>query len=200
MKKFFDCGTHMFQGFKEFSKMYGIDESWKSYCFEANPITYDGSKKEYLDLLNTGLKIEHFNFAVSDRYEEFKINCAMSPEMDGYTNQGSNILNDPPKTDKVYGGNFSYERMERSVRSVDFSDFINKNSEDNDFVLVKMDIEGSEFQVIDGLINSGSFKKINEIYVEFHERFFENEEYYRVKKNNFAQMFAYYGIKFNDWK
>lgn len=200
MNIFLDCGTHLFQGFEEFSNIYKIDPSWKSFCFEANPLTYELSKKKYVNLLNSGYKIEHYNFAISDRYDELEIHCAMSPENTGFTNQGSNILCSPPLIDKVYGGIFDYEKNSRLVRTIDFSDFIDKNCEDDDFVLVKMDIEGSEFHVLDRLIHTGAIKKINEIYVEFHERFFDNVDYYTNKKNSFKQMFDYYGTKFHEWR
>ena len=43
---FIDCGTHLFQGFEEISKLKQIDDSWDCYCFEANPFTFEMSNKK----------------------------------------------------------------------------------------------------------------------------------------------------------
>ena len=62
-----------------------------------------------------------------------------------------------------------------------------------------MDIEGSEFSVLDSLIETGLFKLVNEIYVEFHERFFDDMDYYVNKKNNYKKIFSENNIILNEW-
>jgi len=196
---FLDCGTHLFQGFDQFQKMYNINSEWDCYSFEANPITYNLSRNNYNDLINKGFNITHLNVAVSNKYEEIKINCALSPEGDSYTNQGSNILGNPPSIDKVYGGKFDYNEESMTVNTINFSDFLSKVHNDSEFVLIKMDIEGSEFNVLDELIDSGNYKLINEIYIEFHERFFDDADFYREKKENYKKTFEKAGIIFHEW-
>jgi FkbM family methyltransferase len=196
-KKFFDCGTHMFQGFRSFSEMYNIDSKWKCYCFEANPITYIQSLKILKGLLNEGYQIDHFNSAVSDNNLPVKINCAL--DGNEFTNQGSNILESPPDKDSVYGGSFNYKTEDYHVKGIDFSKFLKSNVTENDFVVIKMDIEGSEFSVIDSLIATGSFKLINELYVEFHERFFSDVNHYTDKKNYYKKFFEDNGVTIKEW-
>lgn len=196
---FLDCGTHLFQGFKEFQKMYNIDSSWDCYSFEANPITYDLSRPKYQELIDQGFNVSHLNVGVSDKYDKIKINCALSPEGDSYTNQGSNILNNPPSVDKVYGGIFNYNDGDRIINTIDFSDFLKRVYDSSEFVLVKMDIEGSEFGVLDSLIESGNFKLINEIYVEFHERFFDDQELYSKKKEEYKAIFKEHNVLLHEW-
>ena len=199
MKKFFDCGTHMFQGFNHFSNIYNINNEWECFCFEANPITYHMSKNTLVDLIKSGYKIEHYNYAVSNIDGEIKINCSLSPEGDSFTNQGSNILESPPTIDKWYGGAFKYTEEITYVKTINFSEFLKNKISSDDFVLVKMDIEGSEFSVLDSLIETGLFKLINEIYIEFHERFFDDMDYYVNKKNNYKKIFSENNVQLNEW-
>ena len=53
-----------------------------------------------------------------------------------------------------------------TVTKIDFARVLNENPFNN--VTIKMDIEGAEYRVINHLIKSGSMKKINKIYCEFH--------------------------------
>jgi FkbM family methyltransferase len=157
------------------------------------------SKNTLADLIKSGYKIEHYNYAVSNMDGEIKINCSLSPEGDNFTNQGSNILESPPTIDKWYGGVFKYAEEITYVKTINFSEFLKNKISNDDFVLVKMDIEGSEFSVLDSLIETGSFKLINEIYIEFHERFFDDMDYYVNKKNNYKKIFSENNIILNEW-
>lgn len=205
MKKIFvDCGTHLFQGFNEFQKKYNINSSWYCYCFEANPITFEKSKDEYKKLIDIGYEISHYNKAVYNKNTKVKINCSLECGQSGtdpslYTNQGSNILECPPSYDKDYGGIFEYTTNEIFVEAIDFSEFISKICNKDDFVLVKMDIEGSEFDVISSLIENNSYKLINDFYCEWHERFFENREKYLNLKNKYKYIFKEQKINLFDW-
>lgn len=52
------------------------------------------------------------------------------------------------------------------VESIDFSEFV-KNL-DADEIVIKMDIEGAEFPVLDKMIKDNSFRKVKKLYCEFH--------------------------------
>jgi hypothetical protein len=197
-KKFFDCGTHFFEGFEKFAKMYNIDDKWKCYCFEANPITYSMSIKKMKELIGVGHNIDYFNLAVTNKNTEIKINCAL--DSGSFTNQGSNILDSPPDRDIVYGGVFNYNSDSFYVRGLIFSDFLKQTVNEGDFVVIKMDIEGSEFDVMDSLIETGTFKLISQIYVEYHERFFEDVEAYSEKKKSYERIFKEHNIAIKEWE
>lgn len=68
------------------------------------------------------------------------------------------------------------ERMDKEnpmvVECIDFSEFI-KSFNDDIYLVIKLDIEGAEYEVLESLINTGMINKINELYVEFHDGFFE---------------------------
>lgn len=196
-KIFIDCGTHMFQGFKEFINMLNIDSSWTCYSFEANPITYSQSLDVYRDLTGKGYNIVHKNIAVANRYGSIKVNCDIA---ESGTGQGSNILDDPPSVDKQWGHELKYLDNTVLVECIDLVDFIKNNCSKDDYVVIKMDIEGSEFLVLDSFINQLDTELIDKIYVEFHERFFDDVETYSRKKEYYKEYFLKNKIDFNEWK
>jgi FkbM family methyltransferase len=195
---FIDCGTHCFEGFEDFAKRYSIDSLWECYCFEANPFTYTQSQVKYQELIKRNFNITYKQEAVSTINSEIKINCAYAGE-DGYTNQGSNILNQPPSVDIQYGGTFNYTSEQITTPTIDFAEFLFKIAKIEDRVIIKMDIEGSEFSVIDHLIAQNNLNLIDEIYIEFHERFFKDINTYINKKHNYKQVFIDNNIKFFEW-
>lgn len=198
MKKyFFDCGTHMFQGFQEFVKNHNIDSSWNCYCFEANPITYEESKKVYEDL-KSNYTITHLNNAISNQSGNVSIKCSKvkswghQVEIGTFADQASNILENPQEW-----WNGEYE--EHEVKSIDFSSLLKETVTKEDYVLIKMDIEGSEFSVLDKMIEDNSIELIDEIYVEFHERHFDDEEFYKNKKEEYFKIFLEKNINLFEW-
>ena len=53
-----------------------------------------------------------------------------------------------------------------------FSEFLNQ-FDGNTYLVVKLDIEGAEYEVLENIITSGMINKVNELYVEFHDNFFK---------------------------
>jgi FkbM family methyltransferase len=202
MKIFIDCGTHLFQGFKQFAEKYNIDSEWKCFCFEANPFTYQRSQDVYEQLIESGYNIEHFNKAVYNQEGTINVNCSKDdggPYADGHFSQGSNILSDPPDYDHTYHCGFTYQEEEVAVETVNFSKFLRENVTADDFVLVKMDIEGAEFEVLPSMIEDESYKLINDFYCEFHERFFEPKSKYKNLKEQYKEVLKKSGILVEEW-
>lgn len=202
MKIFIDCGTHMFQGFKQFAEKYNIDGEWKCFSFEANPFTYERSQEVYKELIASGYDITHFNKAVYNTEGTINVNCSRDdggPYADGHFSQGSNILSDPPDYDKTYHSGFTYQEEEVIVETINFSQFLKDNVSKDDFVVVKMDIEGAEFEVLPSLIQDESHQLIDDFYCEFHERFFEPTSKYKKLKEQYKEVFKESGILVEEW-
>jgi len=51
---------------------------------------------------------------------------------------------------------------------VDFGQWLKKNFSKDDFVFVKFDIEGAEYDVLDKMLKDGTIEMIDRLYVEFH--------------------------------
>jgi len=202
MKVFIDCGTHMFQGFKQFVEKYNIDSEWKCFSFEANPFTYERSQDTYKELVESGYNITHFNKAVYNSEGTINVNCSRDdggPYADGHFSQGSNILLDPPDYDSVYKGGFTYQEEEVIVDTINFSKFLKDTVTEDDFVVVKMDVEGAEFDILPSIIQDETYKLIDDFYCEFHERFFEPKSKYKKIKEEYKETFKNFGVSIQEW-
>ena len=58
-----------------------------------------------------------------------------------------------------------------TVNCINISEFLNE-FDDQDYIIMKLDIEGSEYEVLRHMLLDNSIEKINELYVEFHDHFF----------------------------
>lgn len=61
------------------------------------------------------------------------------------------------------------------VPCIDLSDFIISNFDKNDNIIIKMDIEGSEYHTLEKMIETGAIKYVNNISVEWHSRFLQKK-------------------------
>jgi len=77
--------------------------------------------------------------------------------LENHSHTSSSLLKSKSNVDEMNGV---------AVTKTDFARVINETPFDT--ITIKMDIEGAEFRVINHLIKSGSMKKINKIYCEFH--------------------------------
>lgn len=59
----------------------------------------------------------------------------------------------------------------RKVKTIDISKFID-TIDSNSYIILKLDIEGSEYEVIEHLINTKKIERIKELHVEWHDHFF----------------------------
>ena len=58
---------------------------------------------------------------------------------------------------------------ERPTRQgIDIADFLKRTVREDDFVVVKMDIEGAEYAVVPHLISAGVAPLVDEMFVEVH--------------------------------
>ncbi|MDA3840725.1 MAG: FkbM family methyltransferase [Patescibacteria group bacterium] len=78
---------------------------------------------------------------------------------DTYGEEGNSLLKE-----KI---NCDIEKFEL-VNTINFSDFLLKNFEKKDYLVLKIDIEGKEYEILEDMIESGAIKLINKIYCEWH--------------------------------
>jgi FkbM family methyltransferase len=125
------------------------------YAFEPNPYAYDELVKRTSNFPN----IICYNKAVAGEASEVKLFLHEHSEQDQVKwSTGSSLLS--------YKGNVQKDNF-HIVEAVDFIEFI--NSLGKKVMLIKIDIEGAEINLIERIIDSGSYKNIGQIFVETHE-------------------------------
>ena len=195
MKKIFlDCGGHHFEGLKSFRQKGIIDDSFIVHTFEPNPACNITQRACDLDF---DIQITPHEKAVwiedgfvTFNQENHAISQTGSPsdgtsEIDGW---GSSI-------DGIGFEHPGYETQVK-VQSVDISAFIDALPEDA-YIVCKLDIEGSEFQVLRHLIRKKTIKRISKIFVEFHERFMPAED--EITRQDLIKAVSAMGVDIEVW-
>jgi FkbM family methyltransferase len=193
MKKIFlDCGTHLCEGLKDFINKGILTKEFEVHTFEANPSC---NIKERIKTLPIQVTAHEKAVWVKDGTIFFN--------QENHTKSGSGSPNDGTSNidgwgSSIEGIGFIHPGYETKVEveSISFSNFIEKLPEDS-LIICKMDIEGSEFRVLRDLIDNDTITKINEIYVEFHERFMTEESL--ETRNELISIIEPKGVKVHQW-
>lgn len=85
--------------------------------------------------------------------------------------------------------------------AIRLSRWLSENIASDKIVVIKIDIEGAEYEVLEDLIQSRTTHQIHTIAVEWHCRKFgiENEAQYLARKNQIKINFWKHNIKIVDW-
>lgn len=86
----------------------------------------------------------------------------------------------------------------REVEIIDFSKWLKDNFTKDDYIILKLDIEGTEFPILEKMIKDNTLELINEVFCEFHS--FHLGEEYKLKEEFIKSKFKELGIKFIDWE
>ena len=102
--------------------------------------------------------------------------------------QASNIMHKHDVDSNVE----SWKEVE--VETINFSKFLKNNFHYDDNIFMKMDIEGAEYPVLDQLIDTGAYKYLTTVNIEFHNRILEladSDLYTDLKPNNYYKEFLH---------
>jgi len=143
---FIDGGSHFGQSIKWFERSAIFSQHpWEIFAFEANSALIPFiSDRPYLAILNKAIWIY-------DGTVDFYL---------GEETDGSSIL-----SCKRRGG---LSRVPISVGCVNFGQWIKRNFSQRDYILVKFDIEGAEYKVLDWMLNDGTISYADGFFIEFH--------------------------------
>jgi FkbM family methyltransferase len=178
VKVFIDCGANLGQGLLEFNKKFKFinNDEWEVHSFEPNPdieLNFDTAKNVTGYQKAIWIEESMIDFARGVRVNKYDAPNGLGDNgtPGELTSVGCRIKNE--KIENVDGkGNRLTDMV--SVPSIDFSKFL-EQFKDYDQVIVKMDIEGAEYQVLRHLINQDTAKIMDQLFVETHERFVNNE-------------------------
>lgn len=187
MKVFLDFGGNEGQGLKDLARQYGIDNSWVIETFEPNlDCNIESHVSQFDNIIVNHAAVWTHNGVVNfskmlENTEGSSVECLMNkgacqdPNSPGYRHHNAIV----------------------EVPCVDISDILNKyrNAE---FLLFKMDIEGSEFAVLRKAISDGSISCVNDLYVEWHQQYVEGED--DGTANDLRSQLSGLGIKLGEWR
>jgi FkbM family methyltransferase len=161
-----------------------MDRSWKILSFEANPDIY----ASYLIKKYGSTSVDVRNVAVSD--EDAKVEFHLSSDSSGSSLSRRVAALSGATLNKFLAGHRGPITDENSdefqaytsgasrdvvVQSIDMARFLEEFVAVDDYVVMKLDIEGGEYRVLRHLLNKHVAKRIDLLYVEFHDRFFPDE-------------------------
>lgn len=214
LKNFFiDLGTHMGAGILDFINKYKMSsDTWEIHTFEPHPLIFElGGKNDNnyynepphsFSSLNEALvripTIERHNAAASicDGETPFFIEWNLNQ-----LKMGSSIIKEVADFNQK---DFTGEYV--NVKTVDIFKFIKEKTDQNIFdnLIIKMDIEGAEFEVLNYFIknmeNKNTFKANNiEIYCEFHHRLFSRSHNTHPSIESYKNNFLQKQITLHEW-
>ena len=82
------------------------------------------------------------------------------------------------------------------VESVDLSQWIMDNFSKDDYIVIKMDIEGAEYKVLPKMIEDGSIEYINSAYIEWHDWFLPE---YKSKTSELMKSLQAANVSIGSW-
>lgn len=152
-KIFLDCGAHNGCSVEMFCSAYPDYSEYEIYSFECD-------ENRFNQLVQKGLELGLDNFHPSKK--------------------AIWITNGKKVFDGWQFQNTTTEDDSTGVETLDISEFILDNFSKEDYIVLKMDIEGAEYQVIDKMYQDGSLSYISKFYGELHGP----KKGYSVEDNN----------------
>lgn len=156
MAKFFiDCGAHKGESVTLFRREYPKSEEFKIVSFEPNVDVH-----KYFTI-GTIFDIEFIPKAV------WIEDTTLTFHRHDYT-VGYSVFDTHPKSHK--------DLLSFTVPAIDFSTWLKENVTPEDYVILKLDIEGAEYKVLRKMFNDGTIDLIDKLYIEFHDHWMKLEE------------------------
>ena len=178
MKKYFiDCGGHNGESVVKAMADWG-DELTAIHTFEPNPAMWHFYKKLPTILHKKAVWI-------------------YDGEIDFYISEhslSSGIHKDRVK--RIHSTPIDIKEKIR-VSCIDFSQWIFKNFNPDDYIILKMNVEGAEYAIFDKMFKDGSIKFIKEMWGDLHRRQFPHMN--KQDELNVIDKLASAGLPFHTW-
>ena len=179
---FLDCGSNVGQGFEFFRKYYPIS-LFDYVLFEPNPNCFQVLAEKYSDLEDFGVELRNEAIGIENGQIDF---YGLEDHKGGIYSVGGTVL--PEHNSGIYSG---FNNASLQVPSMNFSEFLIDLFDHKDYqvIILKLDIEGAEYSILDSLISNELIPKFETIYVEFHSQYMSSEfsDFYQNKEKMFME-------------
>ena len=179
-KVFIDCGAHCGESILEAKRRYGNDI--KIISFEANPNLAIPLQNHFKDDLNVEVRNEA-TWVEDQESTNFYLSIDWS--------DGSSIYKE-----KKSGG--VSDNISVNIPSINLANFIKKIKKDN-YIILKLDVEGAEYEILNHLIEEDIIPLINEFHGEFHPDKIDKPELKDLETKIFKH-FNDNKINFHSWE
>jgi FkbM family methyltransferase len=165
---FLDCGSNIGQGFEFFKKYYPL-KLFDYILFEPNPYCFEVLKEKYAAQESTGVHLKNVAVGIEETNVDF---YGLEDEKGGIYSVGGTVL--PEHNSKTFA---FPDRASLQVTSINFADFLRDIFQQKDYhsIILKLDIEGGEYQVLDSLLAHGLLSRFETVYVEFHSQYMDDK-------------------------
>jgi len=150
---------------------------YKYICFEPVPQLCEkiSNKFKYND------KVFVINKAVSTvNQEKIKFYICYCKEEGGYEGKGTEIGTGSTLFEKKETANID-KNIFLYISTINFSQYIIDSFEKDDYIILKMDVEGKEYDILEHMIETGAIKYVNKLYCEWHVSKFK--KYKKINRN-----------------
>jgi FkbM family methyltransferase len=179
-KYFIDCGAHCGESILMSRNKFG--EYITTISFEPIPYFATELQKIYKDDPNT--QIMNAAVWINDDIKKFYISTEIT--------DGSSLLGE-----KIH--DVKDENVYINIPCVDLSTWIKDTFTEKDYVILKLDIEGAEYEVLNKMIDDGSIKLIKELWGEWHENSI-NDDRIKMLANKIKIYFKENNIELKTWE
>jgi len=186
-KIFIDCGTNLGDGLKHFNNRYNFSPEWEFFLFEPNP-HLKSFIEENIVAANPQARMTFVNRAVcgTNCPETMTFSMQKTPEHpDAPVGGGSTLLDSKEFKEEELE---NYETV--TVQTVRLSNVINSIMRPHIYeqngcavynkgecmLVVKLDVEGAEYDIIQDLLDTGAAWAISDLHIEFHSRRFKESK------------------------
>lgn len=183
---FLDCGSNIGQGFRGFRKIYGID-NFDYHLFEPNPWCFKELQANY----GTTSYVTLNNVAVTT---ENKKVLFYFPDL---YSQGATLVVE-------HNSNYHKNELGKNIEvdAIDLAEYIIKHSLQYKDIVLKLDVESSEYDILEKLLDTKIIKRLKKIYVEFHTQYMDSNarETYVARERNIISRMKSDKVDFKIWK
>ncbi|WP_299368585.1 FkbM family methyltransferase [Winogradskyella sp.] len=176
---FLDCGSNLGQGYTFFSQ-YFESSLYDTYLIEPNPNCMTVLREKFKSVNNINF-IEAAAWINEDDLSFF----GLVENEKGATSDGGSVIKD--HNSKKYE---SDTENSITVKAISLSKLIKDKANAYDQIIIKMDIESSEYTVLEDLIKTEAAKHVDFMFIEFHHQYFKDQEehYYNLGKSLVKQL------------